>query len=251
MTSGEAFADAVVLAAGSSTRMEGADKLALPVAGLPLLAWTVRAVAAATTVRRVVLVARSDQVDAVAAQPWVRALGASVVAGGSRRQDSVVAGVEATDAEVVLIHDGARPLVTPALVDRVALAARAEGAAVPVVAVPESMRRIEHGRIVAQIDKTDLYRSQTPHGARRDLLLAAYQRQDPRGATTFIDETTLVQAAGFTVCTVVGDPANLKVTLPGDEDLAIALLESRARELEGPLADATGRGPQSEHQGAG
>ena len=233
MTQPQSFADAIVLAGGSSTRMAGSDKLLLMVDGLPLLAWTVRAVAAAPTVRRIVLVARADKAEALAREPWVRAVDATVVVGGARRQDSVAAGVEAADGEVVLIHDGARPLVTPALVDRVALAARTEGAAVPVVAVPESMRRILDGRIVDHIDKTDLYRSQTPHGARRELLMSAYERQDPRGALTFIDETTLVQAAGFTVATVLGDPANLKVTLPGDEQLAMALLESRAQELRG------------------
>jgi 2-C-methyl-D-erythritol 4-phosphate cytidylyltransferase len=231
--------------------MEGSDKLALPVAGLPLVAWTLRAVAAAETVRRIVLVARADRVEDVAQEPWVRAVGATVVPGGARRQDSVAAGVEAADAEVVLIHDGARPLVTPGLVDRVAQAARQHGAAVPVVAVPESMRRIDRGRIVAHIDKTDLYRSQTPHGARRELLLAAYDRQDPRGATTFIDETTLVQAAGFPVSTVAGDPANLKVTLPGDEDLAIALLESRVQQDRGSPAADRRRAHRTDPEGTG
>ncbi len=246
MTCNEAFADAIVLAGGSSTRMVGPDKLMLSVEGLPLVAWTLRAVAAARTVRRIVLVARADRVEAMARAPWAREVGATVVAGGLRRQDSVAAGVEAADGEVVLIHDGARPLVTSALVDRVALAAQAEGAAVPVVAVPESMRRIQDGRIVAHIDKTDLYRSQTPHGARRELLLAAYRRQDPRGAQTFIDETTLVQAAGFTVGTVLGDPANLKVTLRGDEELAMALLASRAREDDARRGHGRRHGPQSE-----
>jgi len=242
MTSGGAFADAIVLAAGSSTRMAGADKLTLSVGGLPLLAWTLRAVAAAATVRRIVLVTRADRVEEWLQEPWVRDVGASLVVGGARRQDSVAAGVDASDGEVVLIHDGARPLVTPVLVDRVALAAREHGAAVPVVAVPESMRRILDDRIVAQIDKTDLYRSQTPHGARRELLLAAYERQNPRGAHTFIDETTLVQAAGFWVATVPGDPANLKVTLPGDEQLAMALLEARAREeLEARAREEVGQ----------
>jgi 2-C-methyl-D-erythritol 4-phosphate cytidylyltransferase len=99
---------------------------------------------------------------------------------------------------------------------------------------------------VGQIDKTDLYRSQTPHGARRELLLAAYRRQDPRGETTFIDETTLVQAAGFAVRTVDGDPANLKVTLPGDEQLAMALLSSRAREEARDRDHGSAPGPQRE-----
>ena len=200
----------------------------MEVAGVPLLAWTLRAVAAACTVRRVILVTRADRIDALAQMSWVQAVGATLVVGGLRRQDSVAAGVDASRAEIVLIHDGARPLVTSALIDSVAVAARSHGAAVPIVAVPESMRRVEAGEIVGIIDRLGLFRSQTPHGARREVLLRAYQIQDPRGPDTFIDETTLVQAAGIRVATVPGEAANLKVTLPGDEQLAIALLEARA-----------------------
>jgi 2-C-methyl-D-erythritol 4-phosphate cytidylyltransferase len=226
------FADAVILAAGTSSRMGGPDKLLMEVGGLPLLAWTVRAAATAATVRRIIVVTRPDRVQALADEPWLRDVGATLVPGGARRQDSVAAGVEAADAEVVLIHDGARPLATAGLLDRVAHAARAHGAAVPIVAVPESMRRVIDGRIVQILDRTDLHRSQTPHGARRDLLLQVYASQDPRGPETFIDETTLVQSAGVAVTTVPGEPANLKVTLPGDEQLAFALLEARARAVE-------------------
>lgn len=226
------FADAVVLAAGTSTRMGGPDKLLMEVGGLPLLAWTIRAVAAAATVRRIIVVTRPDRVQALTREPWLTGVGATVVAGGLRRQDSVAAGVEAATAEVVLIHDGARPLVTPDLLDRVAEAARFRHAAVPVVAVPESMRRMTNGRIVGTVDRTDLFRSQTPHGAQRRLLLQVYESQDPRGPETFVDETALVQSAGFQVSTVPGEPANLKVTLPGDEELAFALLEARTRAME-------------------
>jgi len=229
MDSSGRFADAVILAAGRSVRMGGLDKLFLEVAGLPLLAWTVRAIVQAETVRRLIVVAREDHVLSLADEPWLSEYRPTVVCGGPRRQDSVAAGVEAADGEVVLIHDGARPLVTPQLVDRVARAAREHGAAVPVAAVPESMRRIVDGQVVGVVDRTDLYRSQTPHGARRELLLTAYQRQDPRGPETFIDETTLVQSAGIAVTTVPGDPVNLKVTLAGDEALAFGLLEARAR----------------------
>ena len=225
----EPFADAIVLAAGSSARMAGPDKLFLPFGGRPLVAWTLAAVAGARSVRRIILVTRDDTAALVASAPWVREAGATVVVGGERRQDSVAAGVEAADGEVVLIHDGARPLVTSALVDRVATAARLHGAAVPVVPVPESMRRILDGRVVGMLDKTGLYRSQTPHGARREVLLSAYARQDPRGPETFIDETTLVQSTGVIVSTVPGDPVNLKVTLRGDEELAFALLDARSR----------------------
>jgi 2-C-methyl-D-erythritol 4-phosphate cytidylyltransferase len=226
------FADAVVLAAGSSARMAGPDKLMLEVAGLPLLAWTVRAAAAARCVRRVIVVTRPDRVTRLAAEDYLREVGATVVPGGARRQDSVAAGVRAADGEVVLIHDGARPLVTPDLLDRVARAAREHGAAVPVVAVPESMRRLVDGKVAGVIDRHGLFRSQTPHGARRSVLLDVYARQDPHGEETFVDETTLMQATGISVWTVPGEPANLKVTLPGDEQLAIALLQARADRLK-------------------
>jgi 2-C-methyl-D-erythritol 4-phosphate cytidylyltransferase len=233
------FADAIILAAGSSERMAGPDKLMLEVAGLPLLAWTVRAAAAARCVRRVIVVAREDRVADLRRQRYLREVDATVVPGGPRRQDSVAIGVRAADGEVVLIHDGARPLVTPDLVDRVAVAARQHGAAVPVVAVPESMRRLVDGKVEKVIDRHGLFRSQTPHGARRRVLLGVYDQRDPHGPATFIDETTLMQSTGISVWTVPGEPANLKVTLPGDEQLAIALLQARVDRLaeerrEGP-----------------
>lgn len=222
------YADAIVLAAGTSERMGGVDKLMMSIAGMPLLAWTLRSVAAAASVRRIIVVARPDRLEELAAAPYVRALDAVVVAGGTRRQDSVANGVDAGNAPVVLIHDGARPLVTPELVDRVAAKAWTAGAAVPIVAVPESMREVVDGAIVRTVDRTRLFRSQTPHGARLELLRHAYSIQDPRGPETFIDETTLVQSAGISVATVPGEAQNLKVTLPGDDELAIALLGARA-----------------------
>jgi len=90
------------------------------------------------------------------------------------------------------------------------------------------MRRLVDGRIDGILDRTNLYRSQTPHGVQRRLLLRAYAEQDPRGPETFIDETALLQSAGIRVSTVPGEPANLKVTLRGDEEPAFALLEARA-----------------------
>lgn len=222
------YADAIVLAAGTSERMGGVDKLMMSIAGMPLVAWTLRSVAAASCVRRIIVVARSERVEELATAPYVRTLEAIVVPGGARRQDSVANGVDAATAPVVLIHDGARPLVTPGLVDRVAAEAWRKGAAVPIVAVPESMREVVEGEIVRTVDRTGLYRSQTPHGARLELLRQAYAIQDPRGPQTFIDETTLVQSAGISVATVPGEAQNLKVTLPGDDELAIALLGARA-----------------------
>ncbi len=133
------FADAVIVAAGGSTRMAGSDKVAEPLLGRSLLQWSVENMAAAQTVARVIVVARPDRVADLAAQPWLS--DATVVAGGERRSDSVRAGVTAATAEVVLVHDGARPLASPALADAVANATAQHGAAVPVVPVVDSLKR--------------------------------------------------------------------------------------------------------------
>ena len=220
-------ADAIVVAAGASRRMGGRDKLLAPVAGRLLLAWTLEAVAAARSVRRVILVAASERVAELAAQPWVTALGAMVVAGGSRRQESVAAGLAASDASLVLVHDGARPLVTPGLVDRVALATSEHGAAIPVLPVSETLKRVEGSRIDRTVPRDGLAAAQTPQGARRELLAAAFASHDPRGPETFTDEAALLEATGVTVVAVPGEASNLKVTEPEDLERAEAFLSRR------------------------
>ena len=222
------FADAVVLAAGGSTRMNGFDKVHSPILGRPLVAWTVAAVAAAASVRKVVLVVRPGQEAAMEREPWVLAVGALVVSGGERRQESVAAGVDACDAEIVIIHDGARPLATSALVDAVANAAQKSGVAVPLVPLTESLRRLRKNSIVDWMDRYGLNLAQTPQAIRRQLLLDAYAAHDPWGSEGIIDETLLVQMAGATVTPVPGERANIKVTVPADIETITAVLKSRA-----------------------
>jgi len=222
------FADAVVLAAGGSSRMNGFDKVQSEILGRPLVAWTLAAVAAAASLRKLILVVRPGQEAAMEREPWVRAVGALVVTGGERRQESVAAGVDACDAEIVIIHDGARPLATPALVDAVANAARESGVAVPLVALSESLRRLRKTSIVDWIDRYGLNLAQTPQAIRRQLLLDAYAAHDPWGSEPIIDETLLVQTAGATVTPVRGERANIKVTVPADIEIVTAILRHRA-----------------------
>lgn len=222
------FADAVVLAAGGSTRMNSFDKILFPVLGLPLVAWTLAAVAAAASVRRVILVVRPGQEARMAREPWVREVGALVVTGGERRQESVAAGVDACDAEIVVIHDGARPLATSALVDTVAHAAWESGVAVPLVPLTESLRRLRNVSIVDWMDRYGLNLAQTPQAIRRQLLLDAYEAHDPWGSEGIVDETLLVQMAGSSVAAVAGERANVKVTVPADIEIVTAVLGARA-----------------------
>ena len=202
--------------------MGGVDKLFEPLLGKPLLAWSIEAMSAAASVGRVVVVTRPDRVDELAAQPWIG--DATVVAGGEQRSGSVRAGVEAAHADVVLVHDGARPLATSNLADAVARAAAQHGAAVPAIPVADSLKRVAGDAIETSVDREGLVRTQTPQGARRDLLLAAFDRA---GGTSYTDEAALLEAAGTTVVTVPGEAANIKVTDQADLDIIRALAGTR------------------------
>lgn len=222
------FADAVIVAAGASTRMGGVDKLAQPLLGRPLLAWSVEAMAGARTVDRIVVVTRPDAVDALQDAAWLAEASqgrASVVAGGEQRSDSVQAGVEATSAAVVLVHDGARPLASSQLADSVAHAAAEHGAAVPAIPVVDSLKVAAGAEIARSVDREHLVRTQTPQGARRDLLLGAFAS---RGREAHTDEAALLEAAGVRVATVPGETTNIKVTDSADLEIVRALAASRS-----------------------
>ena len=216
-------ADAVVVAAGSSRRMGGTDKLMAPVAGRPLLAWTLAAVAASPVVDRLVLVTAPERVEAFAAAPWLPARVYAVVAGGASRQASVAAGVRHLDRldpagrdRPVLVHDGARPLVSAALVEAVATAVARYGAAIPVLPVAETLKRVGDGLVHETVDRSVLAAAQTPQGARRGLLLSAWAAFPPDGPREFTDEAALLEACRIEVHAIPGEPANLKVTRPDD-----------------------------------
>jgi 2-C-methyl-D-erythritol 4-phosphate cytidylyltransferase / 2-C-methyl-D-erythritol 2,4-cyclodiphosphate synthase len=169
-------------------------------------------------------VAAGDRLEGFAREPWLASFRATLVAGGPARSDSVLAGVRASDAEVVLVHDGARPLASPALADAVAAAAAQHGAAVPVVAVADSLKATANGRIGNAVERDGLAAAQTPQGARRELLLEAF---DAQAGQSFTDEAGLLQAHGVAVVTVEGEVANLKVTWPDDLELVRAIAAGR------------------------
>jgi 2-C-methyl-D-erythritol 4-phosphate cytidylyltransferase/2-C-methyl-D-erythritol 2,4-cyclodiphosphate synthase len=203
--------------------MGGQDKLSATIAGRPLLRWAVEAFAATPNVRAIVVVTSDRMIDALSASTWLTRLGVRLVIGGDRRQDSVSAGVRATSADIVLVHDAARPLVSPGLIGRVIACVRERGAAIPVLPVVDALKRIDGdadgGLIAASIARSGLFRAQTPQGAHRDVLLAAIGRHAHR-AEDIPDEAELLALDGVAVATVLGETTNLKVTIP--EDLALA-----------------------------
>jgi 2-C-methyl-D-erythritol 4-phosphate cytidylyltransferase/2-C-methyl-D-erythritol 2,4-cyclodiphosphate synthase len=216
-------ADAVVVAAGASRRMGGADKLAAPVAGRPLLHWTLAALRASRDLERIVLVTAHDRVAALRDDARLGGLVTGVVPGGRTRQESVAAGVRrlheadpAGDDRPVLVHDGARPLVSSALISSVVAATLEHGGAVPVIPIAETVKRVGDGLVLETVDRSSLAAAQTPQGARRRLLLEAWRSFPPDGPREFTDEAALLEACRIPVHALPGDPANLKVTLPDD-----------------------------------
>jgi 2-C-methyl-D-erythritol 4-phosphate cytidylyltransferase / 2-C-methyl-D-erythritol 2,4-cyclodiphosphate synthase len=217
-------ADVVVVAAGSSSRMGGIDKVLVPLAGWPLLAWSLRTFADAPFVARLVVVVAPERVDDLRAATWMPD-GAVVVAGGARRQESVAAGVAeltrpgADDDRVVLIHDGARPAIRPETADLVRHTAAEFGAAIPIMPVVETLKTVSDGFISGTVDRTGVGAAQTPQAVRLGLLREAWRRFPPGGPDTFTDEAALLEACTIPVRVVPGQPSNLKVTVPSDLDL--------------------------------
>jgi len=171
-------------------------------------------------------VAACDHVTVVlpAGMPWEGDEGVTAVPGGDRRSDSVRAGLAAVDedADVLVVHDAARPLASKSIFDAVIDAVRAGAdAAVPAVPIPDTLKRVEGVRVVETVTRQGLFAVQTPQAFRADALRRAHAAEPD--AT---DDAALVEAAGGTVVVVPGDPRNLKVTAPEDLAIAEALVQS-------------------------
>lgn len=227
---------AIVLAGGSGTRLglaDGRNKVHLSLGGRPLLAWSLGTLDRLRRDAPLVLVARAGDEEATAAAVAAASLSADpvVVEGGPTRTASEVAGVSALrpgldPATIVLLHDGARPFVTPALVDRLVTAATRHGVAVPGVPVDPSVVRRGPGGLLSPVED-GLRRVQTPQAVRADVLLAAVEAA-VAGGIDAADTAELVAAAGGPAAVVVaGDPDNIKVTRPGDLALAHRLAGDR------------------------
>ncbi len=215
--SGRPAVSAVVPAAGSGTRFGGA-KLWAELGGQPVLAWVLRALGDPTSgISELVVVADPQdhrRVVEVSAEVAPR-LGCRCVAGGARRQESVMNGLQACSGDLVLIHDGARPGVSAELLARVLVAARRVGAATAYVPVTDSTARVVDGRLVDMLARDQLGAIQTPQAFSRQLLLRAHQRASEVGLEAD-DDAALVMALEEPVAAVLGDFRNLKLTRAED-----------------------------------
>lgn len=217
---------AVIVAAGSASRMGGIDKVMASLGGTPMVARTAAAFQNCDAIAEIVIVTRPDLIRPISAlcagMDKVRA----VVAGGSSRQESVWQGLNALseDIQLAAIHDGARPLVSNLVIDRTVRAANSYGAAAPAVPVKDTIKVVKGGLVEKTPERATLQAVQTPQVFDFDLLRGALKKaEEEKAAVT--DDCSAVERLGMKVKIVEGDERNLKVTTPMDLKIAEMLLE--------------------------
>ena len=217
---------AVIVAAGTASRMGGIDKVMVPLGGEPMILRTVRGFQNCDAIREIVIVTREDLIDPVRSLCDAFGKVTCVVAGGSSRQDSVAAGLNALSSKIQLaaVHDAARPLITWEVIDRTVRAANTYGAAAPAIPVKDTIKVDNGGVVVATPDRSKLRAVQTPQVFDVDLLRGALKKAADDGAAV-TDDCSAVERLGMTVKLVEGDEHNLKVTTPMDLKIAQMLLE--------------------------
>lgn len=237
---------AIVPAAGLGTRVGHVlDKLFADLAGMPLLAHTLRALQACPLVRWIIPVVRADtrvHVEALAAQHGItKALVPCL--GGASRAESVARGLAAVprDARWVLVHDGARPCVTAALIERAIREGRRHGAVACGLPASLTVKAVDERRQVRlTLDRDQLWFVQTPQVFRRDWFAQALA-QAHGSLVQFPDDAAILESAGFPVRMIPGDPRNLKVTTREDLLLAEAILRQRGSEAGNGKLEAGNR----------
>jgi 2-C-methyl-D-erythritol 4-phosphate cytidylyltransferase len=219
---------AIVPAGGQGVRM-GRKKPGLPLAGQPILRWTLDVLEATPVIAQVLVAVPAEDVET-----WRREFAGcpkvgAVVAGGAERQDSVRLALAAVPPEVewIAVHDGVRPCITADLVERVVAEARVHGAAIAALPVHETVKRAADGWVTETVERNGLWAVQTPQVFRADLLREAHRRAAPDGVHG-TDDAALVERLGAPVRLVIGLAGNVKITRPEDLPLAEALLARRA-----------------------
>ena len=217
---------AVILAAGSASRMGGIDKVMAPLGGEPMIARTVRTFQECDAVSEIVIVTREDLILPITNLCKGCDKVKAVVSGGKSRQESVGKGLNALgkDVKLAAVHDGARPLITWQLIDCCIRAANTYGAAAPAIPVKDTIKTVEGGIVVNTPERAKLRAVQTPQVFDIDLLKGALLKAYQDGAEV-TDDCSAVERLGMKIKIVEGDEKNLKVTTPMDLKIAQMLLE--------------------------
>jgi 2-C-methyl-D-erythritol 4-phosphate cytidylyltransferase len=222
---------AVIASAGMGLRLGGRKKNYLEIAGRPVLAHTLSAFEKSPLVGGVVVVVPASDIDYCETR-IVKRFGfkkvLKVIPGGKERQDSVACALDVlgSEWEVVVVHDGARPLVTPEIIDKTIRAAYRSGAAVTAVELKDTVKEVTGGKVKRTIPRDRLRAVQTPQGFRLDLLKEAYKRAAEQGLMA-TDDSSLVEGLGEKVKVIEGSYENIKITTEEDVELAEVFLRRR------------------------
>ena len=220
------YCGAVIVAAGTASRMGGIDKVMAELDGEPMILRTVRTFQNCDAIKEIVVVTREDLI-----LPIMRLCAEfdkvqAVICGGASRQESVQLGLNALSNKVKLaaVQDGARPLITEAVIDRTVRAAHTYGAAAPAIPVKDTIKVVAGGIVKETPDRATLQAVQTPQVFDFDLLRGALKKAKEDGAAV-TDDCSAVERLGMSIKIVEGDERNIKVTTPMDLKIAKLLLE--------------------------
>lgn len=223
---------AIVLASGKATRMgSGLDKCFLSLGAKPVVAWSLLAFEACKDVNSIILVVRKDQVAAARGLQMMFGIKKlkTIVVGGRRRQDSVQAalkGIAPYETQFIVVHDAARPCVTPALISETLKSARKFGSGVAAMPMVDTVKVAEKDLIVTSTpDRSTLWAVQTPQTFESKKLIEAYNTFGTDKTVTYTDDASVMEAAGETVRLVKWTEPNIKITTPIDLTIAAALLK--------------------------
>lgn len=221
---------AVIVSAGNSTRMGGINKQFLELNGTPVIANTITAFQRSSIIDEIIIVTRECDIDAVAklVDKYEFTKVANIVAGGETRQLSVYNGVISASnvADLVVIHDGARPLVSDRVITETVKSAAEFGAAATGVKVKDTVKVVDdNDNIIDTPDRTYMRFIQTPQVFKKDLYLDAVNTVE--NSKDFTDDCKLLEAYGKTVKFIDGDYENIKITTPEDIELAESYLKRR------------------------
>lgn len=220
---------AIIPAAGIGSRMKlDHPKQYHEIHGIPILAHSVKPFLDHPDITEIVVVVPAEWLDQTAElleSAGVDTNSLTITAGGKRRQDSVQNGLRILNSktDIVLVHDGARPCITPGVIDRCIETIRTKGAAIAAVPVKDTLKKGDSKKLITDtIDRKNLWQAQTPQGAKYSLLCRAF---DNAGKQDVTDEAMLLELAGFPVALVESEETNIKVTRPADLALAEKIMQ--------------------------
>ncbi|MBQ8167888.1 2-C-methyl-D-erythritol 4-phosphate cytidylyltransferase [bacterium] len=202
---------AIITAGGTSSRFGNNNKLLEKVYGKEIIRYTVEAFEK-SNVDEIVICANKTIISDLQ-----KMFTHKVIEGGSTRQESVYNGLKTVTCDYVLIHDGARPIITPEMINNTISAAQKHSAVTVMTKTIDTIKEVEDGKIIRTIDRSKLYNTQTPQAFEYNLIKKAHEKLKGQSYT---DDAGMIEALGYDVYIVEGDYKNIKITTPSDIEMA-------------------------------